>query len=101
MKTEVAVLGRLPVPNGPYGLCGRKLSNTELEVELVLYFRFRLIKGNQTNIKRHVSHQWIGMKERTDTARISQSIPRQDCRLVKKIDISRLTAFWLFVFELM
>ena len=24
MKVEVAVLGSLPVPNSPYGLCGRK-----------------------------------------------------------------------------
>ena len=36
MKVEVAVLGSLPVPNNPYGLCGRKatLNSKEYTQEL-------------------------------------------------------------------
>ena len=31
MKVEVAVLGRIPVPNSPYGFCGRKATAEEEE----------------------------------------------------------------------
>ena len=33
MKVEVAVVGRLPVPDNPYGLCGRKATLEDEEVK--------------------------------------------------------------------
>jgi len=33
VKVEVAVVGRLPVPDNPYGLCGRKATLEDEEVK--------------------------------------------------------------------